>query len=141
MPTISLDRILQRFVDRRRPQKAEQLVEVPTVFSLDCVQQLVELMVDIPGSGRRWGGGGGLQGFLPEQNKSASAVKQIIDIPVRSGGPQGFRPGQVQQLDPHYLVPRMRLAFQGQRRTSTRHSSNRAVAVLTTRRETCHRSS
>ena len=33
VPKISLDRIPQRFVDQRRPQRAEQLVEVPTVVS------------------------------------------------------------------------------------------------------------
>ena len=34
VPKISPDRIPQRFVNRRRPQRAEQLVEVPTVVSL-----------------------------------------------------------------------------------------------------------
>ena len=38
--------------------------------------------------------GGGLQSFLPVQN-SAAPSQQIVDIPVRSGGLQGFRPGQV----------------------------------------------
>ena len=39
VPKISLDRIPQRFVDRRRPQKAEQLVEVPTVLSPSLLRQ------------------------------------------------------------------------------------------------------
>ena len=86
------DRIPQRFVDQRRPQRAEQLVEVPTVVSFSSLQQQsAEQIIDIrvpPGSR---GGGGGLQSFLPVQNSTAPS-QQIVDIPVRSGGLQGFSP-------------------------------------------------
>ena len=42
-----------------------------------------------------WGGGGGLLSFLPVQNSTAPPFsEQIVDIPVCSGGLQGFRPGQ-----------------------------------------------
>ena len=59
----SQDRIPQRFVDRRRPQRAEQLVEVLTVVSHSSLQQQsAEQNVDIPVPGTR-GEHGGLQGF------------------------------------------------------------------------------
>ena len=46
---ISQKRIPQRFVDRRRPQKAEQLVEVPTVVSFSSLeQQTAKQIIDIP---------------------------------------------------------------------------------------------
>ena len=48
VPKNSLDRIPQRFVDWRRPQKAEQLVEVPTVVSLSSLQLTAEQIIDIP---------------------------------------------------------------------------------------------
>ena len=54
VPKISSDRIPQRFLDRRRPQRPEQLVEVPT--ELAYVKQIVDIL--IPG-----GGGRRLQGF------------------------------------------------------------------------------
>ena len=63
VPKISQDRILQRFVDWRRPQRAEQLVEVPTVASYSSLhKQSAEQNVDIPVPGTR-GPHTGLQGF------------------------------------------------------------------------------
>ena len=86
VPKISLDSIPQRFVDRRRPQKAEQLVEVPTVLSHSWIQQqIAEQFVDNPvprGSGIR----GGLQGFPPGQDSLQRTVEQIADIPVPGVG-------------------------------------------------------
>ena len=72
------------------PQKAEQLVEAPTLVSL---VEVFEQPVDIPV--RAWGGTvGRLQGFLPDQ--SSSSVEQIADIPVPHhgiyGGFQRFSP-------------------------------------------------
>ena len=63
VPKISHDRTQQRLIDSLRPQKAEQLVEVPTIVSYSKLQGIVEQNADIPvppgrgGSGR---GGGGL---------------------------------------------------------------------------------
>ena len=65
----------------REPQKAEQLVEAPTLVSL---VEVIEQPVDIPV--RAWGGTGGrLQGFLPGQC-SSSSVEEIADIPVPHHG-------------------------------------------------------
>ena len=62
VPMISLDRIPQRSAVCR-PQKAEQLVEVPTVLSYALLQQrIAEQSIDIPVPHRRRGQGG-LQGF------------------------------------------------------------------------------
>ena len=47
MPQVPHDRIPQRFMDRRRPQKAEKLVEVPTVVSYSSLQQTAEQNVYI----------------------------------------------------------------------------------------------
>ena len=44
------------------------------------VEQLIEILV--PDEGR--------QRFFPEQNSTASFPEQIVDIPVRSRGLQGF---------------------------------------------------
>ena len=57
VPKISLDPVPQRSVNRC-PQKAEQLVEVPTIVSFSSLQQqTAEQIIDIPVPGR--GGGGG----------------------------------------------------------------------------------
>ena len=90
VPKISLDRIPQRSAVRR-PQKAEQLVEVPTIVSFSSLQQqTAEQIIDIPVPGRGGGGGrGGLQGFSSGQNSTARLVEQNVDIPVRS--PPGVR--------------------------------------------------
>ena len=80
----------------RATQLAEQLVEVPTIISFSSLQRTVEQNVDIPAVGGG-GTGGGLPGFLPEQNHSMTA-EQIVDNPVPSRGfgegLQGFPPGQ-----------------------------------------------
>ena len=61
-------------VTRRRPQRAEQLVEVPTVVSLSSLQQQsAEQIIDIPVPGTR-GDRGGLQGFLPDPGVAASSA-------------------------------------------------------------------
>ena len=97
VPMISLDWVPQRSAVRR-PQKAEQLVEVPTepgcslaviaaICGLARAEQLVEVLtvvsysslqqqsaeqnVDIPVPGTR-GDHGGLQGFHPRQSSTAS---------------------------------------------------------------------
>ena len=91
VPKISLDRIPQSFVDRCRPQMAEQLVDVPTVVSYSSLQQQsAEQNVDIPVPGTR-GDHQGLRGFHPRQG-SQRTVGQIVDKPVHGGRPQGFLP-------------------------------------------------
>ena len=97
VPKISHDRIQYRLVegDLRHTQMAEQLVEVPTILTPSLLQQQgAELIVHnpVPCGCRGGGGGGGLQGFVPQQNSTASVAEQIVKIPVRSGGLQGFRP-------------------------------------------------
>ena len=85
--------------DLRRPQMAEQLVEVPTVLSYALLkQQTAEQIIDIPVPRRRRGQGG-LQVFLPEQSCFAfGGADHRIDSPVRGrsghGGLQGSHPGQ-----------------------------------------------
>ena len=101
VPLISLDRVPQRSAIRC-PQKAEQLVEVPTepgyslaVLSVRALGRraataLAEQIVNNPvPQGRREGrrGGGGLQGLRAGQGSTAADVEQIFDIPV----PQGRR--------------------------------------------------
>ena len=72
VPKISLDRIPQR-CPHRRPRRAEQLVEVPTIISYSSLQQRnVEQTIDIPVPHGRVGGRG-LQGFLPGQGSAASS--------------------------------------------------------------------
>ena len=97
VPKLSQDRIPQRFAVRR-PQKAEQLVEVPTVLSFSSLQQQsAEQIIDIPAHRRcRRRGQGGLHGLRPDQSSTASLssaeriseriVKQNVDIPVSGGG-------------------------------------------------------
>ena len=103
VPEISQDRIPQRFVDTGRPQRAEQLVEVPTVVSHSSLQRhSAEQNVDIPVPGTR-GDRGGLQGFHPRQG-SQHTVEQIVDSPVLGGGPQDFLPVLGWQLHPQHRV-------------------------------------
>ena len=88
VPKISLDRIPQRSAVRR-PQKAEQLVEVPTIVSFSSLQQhTTEQIIDIPVPGRGGvrGEQGGLQGFSSGQNSTTRIVEQNVDIPVPAGG-------------------------------------------------------
>ena len=111
MPMISFDRVPQRSAFRR-PQKAEQLVEVPTEprYSLAVIAAqalgrrvaaaLAVQIVDNPVSQGRRGRGGGLQGLRAGQGSTAGDVEQIFDIPVPQGRrrrneiPQGSLPGQ-----------------------------------------------
>ena len=53
-------------------QTAEQLVEVPTVVSFSSLQWTAEQSIDIPGKGRRLGGGRGLQVLHPGHSSTAS---------------------------------------------------------------------
>ena len=93
MPKIFLDSILPRSV-LRRPQTAEQLVEVPTIISCSSLLQRTDkLIVDIPVPGRGGGGRGGIQGSHPGQSSTAGVAEQIVEIPGR-GDPQGFLPRQ-----------------------------------------------
>ena len=96
----------------RRPQTAEQLVEVPTERGHVCAiiatnavgwrgaAALAEQLVATPVPQGRRGGSGGLQDSRAGQGSSAAVVKQIVDIPVphcrrgKGGGPQGSLPGQ-----------------------------------------------
>ena len=100
VPKISLDRVPQRSA-LRRPQKAEQLVEVQSGYSLAVIAvralgrraatALAEQIFDIPVPQGRRGGGGSPQGSLPGRGSTAN-VEQIVAIPAR-GGLQGFLPG------------------------------------------------
>ena len=100
VPKIFPDRVPQRFVERRPPQTAEQLVEVPTIISYSSLQRAVEQTIDIPVPQARRRGRGGLQGFRAGQGTPAADVEQIVEIPVpqrrrrRSGGLQSSLPGQ-----------------------------------------------
>ena len=118
VPKIFLDSIQPRSV-LRRPQTAEQLVEVPTIISYSSLlQRAVEQIVDILGGSL---GGGGLHGFLPDQSSTSMPssaeriseqvveqsvfpysperisqrfVEQIVDSPVARGVPLGLHPEQ-----------------------------------------------
>ena len=94
VPKFYLPRIPQR-CPRRRPRRAEQLVEVPTIISYSSLQQriaeqLIDILVPHDRGGR--GGGRGLLGFSQGQNSTAN-LEQNVDIPAR-GGLHGFLPGQ-----------------------------------------------
>ena len=103
VPVISLDQVPQRSA-LRRPQKAEQLVEVPTEpgYSLAVIAvralgrraatTLAEQIIDIPVPQGRRRSNGSPQGSLPGRGSTAN-VEQIVAIPAR-GGLQGFLPGQ-----------------------------------------------
>ena len=81
VPKISLDPIPQR-CPRRRPRRAEQLVDVPTVVSFSSLQQLTaEQIVDIPVPRS-----GGLQGSRPGQGSTASSSH----VSAADGAGQGF---------------------------------------------------
>ena len=78
VPKLSQDRIPQRSAVRRL-QKAEQLVEVPTVLSFSSLQQqTAEQIIDIPVPHRRHLGQGGLQGFFlrTEFNSTVCGAKR-----------------------------------------------------------------
>ena len=106
VPKISLDRIPQR-CPRRRPRRAEQLVEVPTIISYSSLQKRnAEQIIDIPvphdRSGR--GGGGGLQGFSRGQGTTAFRGAEFSDIPVPQSRHAQTR---IQLLHPRALMPWM----------------------------------
>ena len=77
-----------------KPQKAEHLVEVPTVLSYSSLQQLhVEQIVDIPAPGRA----GGRRGPWRSSRSPWTGFNSVfgadrVDIPGE--GLQGSRPGQ-----------------------------------------------
>ena len=93
VPRISFDRVPQRSAVRR-PQKAEQLVEVPTepgcalaviatkALGWRAAAALAEQIVDNPVRQGRWGSGGGLHGSRARQNSTAADVEQIVDFPA-----------------------------------------------------------
>ena len=103
VPKISLDRVPQRSA-LRRPQKAEQLVEVPTEpgYSLAVIAvralgrkaatSLAEQIVNNPVAQGRRRRNGSPQGSLPGRGSTAN-VEQIVAFPAR-GGLQVFLPGQ-----------------------------------------------
>ena len=99
VPKISLDQIPQR-CPRRRPRRAEQLVEVPTIISYSSLQQrIAEQIIDIPFPQGRGGRDvrGGLQGFSQRQSSTACSGTDHVDTPVPQsrgggGGLLGFRP-------------------------------------------------
>ena len=94
VPKIFPDRVPQRIVERRPPQTAEQLVEVPTIISYSSLlQRTDQLIVDIPVPGRGGGGRGGFQGSHPGQSSTAGVAEQFVEIPGR-GDPHGFLPRQ-----------------------------------------------
>ena len=93
VPKIFPDNVPQRLVECRRPQMAEQLMEVPTVVSFSSLQQrTVEQVIDLPVPGR---GGelGGLQGLHRGQSSTAF-LEQIAESLDPGGGLQDFQPVQ-----------------------------------------------
>ena len=88
VPQIPQDRIPQRSVEFRPPQKAELLVELPTVVSYSSLKRLAAQNVHFPAP-RTHGDQGGLQGFHPGPGSAQRTVEQIVHIPV-VGGLQGF---------------------------------------------------
>ena len=87
VPKFYLPRIPKR-CPRRRPWRAEQLVEVPTIISYSSLQQrIAEQLIDIPVPHDRGGrgGGGGLQGFSLGQGATAFRGAEFVDIPVPQG--------------------------------------------------------
>ena len=80
MPKISSSSRRSRRV-LRAPQTAEQLVDVPTVVSFSSLQQQrAEQIIDTPVLHRHRGGGGGLQGFLPEQNTLTFQFRMVFNV-------------------------------------------------------------
>ena len=78
-------------MDRRRPQRAEQLVEVPTAVSFCSLQQQsAKQNVDIPVPGTR-GDMEVIKVFTQDKIRCSALFEQIVDIPV-GGVPQDFLP-------------------------------------------------
>ena len=129
-PKISFDRVLLRSA-ARRPQTAEQLVEVPTergyVFAIIATKAvgwrgaaaLAEQLVTTPVPQGRQGGRGGLHDSRAGQGSPAAVVKQIVDIPY----PQGRRGGE--EVFKLYALDRIQ-----QQRTWSRSLIFQLVAVF-----------
>ena len=94
----------------RRPRRAEQLVEVPTIVSYSSSQQgTAEQIIDIPVPQGSWRSGRwrGLQGSRPGQSSAARTMEQTVDIPAPHGrggrgghgGLQGVSQGQADRVD------------------------------------------
>ena len=90
VPKIFLDRVPQRIVERRPPQTAEQLVEVPTDlgYVLAVVakmffseQEIRWIIAEMQGQGG--GARGGLPGSRTGQSSTASGFR-VVDNPVSS---------------------------------------------------------
>ena len=95
------DSIQQRLVDRdrRHSQMAELLMEMKefekfaAFFPAACIVQITDIPVPRGHGGSGGGGGGGLQGFLTEQNSTASVAEHIVDIPQWRSSTFSPRPG------------------------------------------------
>ena len=75
------------------PQKAEQLVKVPTIVSYSSLQGIVEQNADIPVPPGRGGRAGR---FSQGLDSTSFGGADLVDIPVpRGGGLHGSRPRQV----------------------------------------------
>ena len=112
VPKILPDRVPQRIVERRPPQMAEQLVEVPTILSfISLQQQTTEQIVDIPVPGR---GGelGGLQGFHREQSSTAF-LEQMAESPDRGEVFKIFNQSRVPQRLLRFLLDTLGQGFFG----------------------------
>ena len=81
----------------REPQKAEQLVEVPTIVSL---VQVIEQTVDIPVGAGGGSGNGGHQGFLPGQGFQPTLVPIAESLTIPVPPPFGLRGLQGLHPDP-----------------------------------------
>ena len=116
VPKILPDRVPQRIVERRPPQMAEKLVEVPTepVYVLMVLASKVysrrELSRLLSGQGSTASGSRFLEGVVDNPvpprswrwwctwrssrfSRKTSGVEQIVDVPARRGLPD-FLPGQ-----------------------------------------------
>ena len=116
VPKIFPDRVPQRIVERRPPQTAEQLVEVPTdlgyvlavvakmFFSKQEIRRIIAEM-----QGRGGGARGGLPGSRTGQGSTASGSR-VVDNPVpqvrREGG--GSVQGSLPVLDSAGGIPARR---------------------------------
>ena len=86
-------------------------MEVPTVVSFSSLQRTAEQSIDIPGTRRRRGRGGGPSRFCTQDTVfTASVGEQIADIPVFARWSPRFSPKKrVQELHPQVLALRKRL--------------------------------
>ena len=151
VPLISLDQVLQRSAIRR-PQKAEQLVEVPTepAYSLAVIAvqalgrraaaALAEQIVYNPVPQVRRECGGGLQGLRAGQGST------MVDIPVPlgrregGGGLQGFLPVQGPAADVDEGIQEVFSHFSPAQKSAkvTRQSSPRVPASVSSSKLSAH---